>query len=538
MANGRRARKWLIIGGVVVLVLIAADTIGLHLLQKPLSEFARTKLMTMLSDRYNADIYLKTLDIRLFPRFVAVGTGLSLKLRDQPGLPPFISADKFVLTGGFLQMLRRAPRFRSLQMTGVHLEIPPLQGHHRAYDKIHPIHLPDFFIGAIHCTDTQLHINPQPADKDQAGLYFWIHDVVMTDFSPDRAAPFHAKLSNPVPIGEIDSKGTWGPWATDNPAETPVKGTYSFEHANMATFPGLAGTLSSTGGYDGVLDRINAWGTTEMPDFAMLIGGYHPVVLNSQYLATIDGTNGNVVLNSVHIQLEKTKLEANGEIAKFPGERDRFIQLNVSSDAAHVEDFLRLAVKSKDPLFTGNAELHMSFYLRIHRDNHVFDRLAITGQFGATNGKFGSPEVQNKVNALSRAGQGEPDATDDGTAISQLNAAFTLKDGIADFSQASFSVKGASVHLVGNYDLVSEQLDFVGDLRLDAKLSQTTTGIKSVLLKMVDPLFDRKHAGADVPIKITGTREKPSYGLDFGRILSRKPAQLPQQPKSSGPAQH
>jgi hypothetical protein len=43
-------------------------------------------------------------------------------------------------------------------------------------------------------------------------------------------------------------------------------------------------------------------------------------------------------------------------------------------------------------------------------------------------------------------------------------------------------------------------MDFRGELRLDAKLSETTSGIKSFLLKLVDPLFEKDDAGAVVPV--------------------------------------
>jgi hypothetical protein len=52
---------------------------------------------------------------------------------------------------------------------------------------------------------------------------------------------------------------------------------------------------------------------------------------------------------------------------------------------------------------------------------------------------------------------------------------------------------------------------------LDAKLSQTTTGVKSFLLKAVDPFFKGKNGGTDIPFKITGTKDHPVFGLDRHR---------------------
>jgi hypothetical protein len=39
------------------------------------------------------------------------------------------------------------------------------------------------------------------------------------------------------------------------------------------------------------------------------------------------------------------------------------------------------------------------------------------------------------------------------------------------------------------------------------------------LLKAVDPVFRKKGAGALVPLKIGGTRDKPQFGLDVGKVF-------------------
>jgi len=65
-------------------------------------------------------------------------------------------------------------------------------------------------------------------------------------------------------------------------------------------------------------------------------------------------------------------------------------------------------------------------------------------------------------------------------------------------------------------------LDFKGELLLDAKISETVTGMKSVLLKVIDPLFKQKDGtGSAIPIKIGGTRSAPAFGLDTRRVFKR-----------------
>ena len=64
----------------------------------------------------------------------------------------------------------------------------------------------------------------------------------------------------------------------------------------------------------------------------------------------------------------------------------------------------------------------------------------------------------------------------------------------------------------------SEALDFRGIVRLDAKLSQLTTGVKSFFLRVVDGLFRHEDITV-VPITIGGTADKPQVGLDLGKAV-------------------
>ena len=80
---------------------------------------------------------------------------------------------------------------------------------------------------------------------------------------------------------------------------------------------------------------------------------------------------------------------------------------------------------------------------------------------------------------------------------------------------------GSAVQLAGSFDLKSEQLDFTGHLLLDASLSETVTGFKSVLVRVAQPFFRRPGGGTRLPIRVSGTPAKPAFGLDVRRALTR-----------------
>jgi len=82
------------------------------------------------------------------------------------------------------------------------------------------------------------------------------------------------------------------------------------------------------------------------------------------------------------------------------------------------------------------------------------------------------------------------------------------------FRNLTFRVPSAELALDGTYGLLDESLNLHGTAKLEARLSETTAGFKSFLLKALNPFFSRKRAGTVLPIKIEGTRKAPSFGLD------------------------
>ena len=69
--------------------------------------------------------------------------------------------------------------------------------------------------------------------------------------------------------------------------------------------------------------------------------------------------------------------------------------------------------------------------------------------------------------------------------------------------------------------LASGALDFRGTLSMRASVSQAVGGFKSIFIKPFDGLFRRNGQGAVLPIRITGTRQKPEFKLEMGRIFKK-----------------
>jgi hypothetical protein len=307
--------------------------------------------------------------------------------------------------------------------------------------------------------------------------------------------------------------GDFGPWQRENPGRTPLGAKYEFRNANLDHFKGIGGILSSTGKFKGVLERIEVDGETHTPDFVVDISGQR-VPLETKFRAIVDGTNGETLLKPVRARVLNTTILADGGVLETPGRKGRTVKLDVTVEGGRIEDLMRLALKS-EPVMTGRINFQTGFLLP-PGEQDIAERLRLDGRFGLAAAQFSSPGIQDKIADLSDKGRGEPrtDTPSDRVA-SDFKGVFRLGGGVIQFRDLAFRVPGAGVFLNGSYGLETEALDFRGKLRLNAKLSETTTGVKSFFLRMVDPFF-RDEDQTVVPIKITGTRKEPDFGLALG----------------------
>ncbi len=97
-----------------------------------------------------------------------------------------------------------------------------------------------------------------------------------------------------------------------------------------------------------------------------------------------------------------------------------------------------------------------------------------------------------------------------------MRGQFVLQNRRLTFSQLAYTLPGADVNLAGVYSLDGDEFDFSGKVRTKAALSNmVATWWKSWMLKPVDPFFKKDGAGAEIPVKITGTKGAPKFGLDL-----------------------
>ncbi len=230
----------------------------------------------------------------------------------------------------------------------------------------------------------------------------------------------------------------------------------------------------------------------------------------------------------------KTHVEAAGSIAGCANAKGKTALIDLTAKNGRIEDIPRLFVKEDRPPMSGTVSLRAK--VEIPSGEHRFlKKVSLRGSFGINEGEFSRPSTREGVNKLSAGARGEKDPSDPETMLTDLTGQVALENGVANFTDLSFGVPGASARMQGTYDLISHKVDLHGQLQLDSKISNTSSGAKAFLLKMMEPFFKKRKKGEILPVRISGTYEKPSFGLD---LRNKKAQQVPppHTPTPSAPA--
>lgn len=485
----------------------------------------RARVIETLSTRFKSRVELDAFHVSAFPDLEVSGNGLRIFGKTdpnshQPGVQPIIGVLEFRFHIAIWDLFRSPMHVRTVYLKGLQLNLPPKEQRSEIRSMEPEKGKIRIVVDNLVSDTAQLIVNTNRPGK--LPLVFDIERLKMKQVGTEEPLHFEADLINPKPIGHIHSTGSFGPWQADSPRDTPVRGAYSFSHADLSTIKGIGGILSSNGKYSGTLDHIAVDGATDTPDFRLNISG-RPVPLHTDFHAVVDGTNGDTYLQPVQAKLLNTSLVATGSVVRSKAPQGHHIQLQVTIANGKIDDLLKLAVRTDPPIMTGQVHLQTEFDLPPGEPD-VANRLHLSGKFAVDSVYFSNPKIQDKVDAVSLHTQGKPKISPESVDVaSELNGDFQLQQGELSFSRLQFQVPGTQVNLTGRYNLNGKQFDFQGKARLDAKLSQMVTGWKSVLLKPVDPFFHKDGAGTLLPIKISGTGTDLEIGVGFiHKNLGRK----------------
>ena len=490
-----------------VIIIIAAVAIcvatGLAILWSRVWPFTEKAVVEDLAEASDSTVTIRGSHLTYFP---SPGCILEdVEFRHGPDKWTLITIDKLTIEGSYSGILtKQVPRIRA---EGGHVFIPPF-GSNVTFQTQHS----SIVIDEIVANGTTVEFFQD--DPRKQPLRFDVHDADVRDVRWDRPMDYQLKFHNPEPPGEISTRGKFGVWTRGKPGETPISGEYTFEHADLGVYGGIAGILSSKGEYSGALKHIDIAGVTDVPDFEVKMGG-HKVKLETRYNAFVDAIHGDTFLKRIEGRFGRTKLIVEGSVAGTKGSKGKSALLDLNARQGQIEDILGLFVKSRPSPMSGAIALRAKVQIPPGEESFL-QKVKLQGTFGIDDGSFSKPETQKNVNELSAGARGEK-MDDAETVLTDLKGRVSLDGGIAQFSDLSFGVPGAKARMYGTYNLMNEKIDLHGRMRVDTKISKTTTGVKSLFLKAIDPIFKKKKKGEVVPIHITGTYGHPQFGLELSQ---------------------
>jgi hypothetical protein len=487
-------------------------------------------IVSWLVDRFGGRATIEEVQWSLRPGLRITASGVEVTGPDPHAAAPLIEIERVTLETNFGDLFAAPRRIGLVRLRGLLVRIPPRKKPARTVRPPAPGASPDHEADAerrasgiaavridrIVAETTRIEIVSSRPDKPP--LVFDVHDLSLENLAADRPMNFMAQLTNPKPIGEVATEGTFGPWNKEDPGSTFVEGRFRFADADLGSLRGLTGTLQAEGTYSGSIAEIHASGSADIAQFAVT---GRPVDLATRFDVVVGGTSGDVVLQPVDVTVLESHISSAGAIVRSRELKGRRIEMDVRAPKARVEDLLRLALKSDPPPLSGPIELETA--LRIEPgDAPVIRRLHLNGRFTIRQARFARTDIQKTLARVSSITAGQSVGGEEGSSVAaNLMGRFTLEDGTLRFARVSFEVPGTAVRLAGSYGIESGILDLGGTVRIARSIADLApVGVAGWLetLGRLDKRLKVDATGTTIPITIKGPRDKPVFRVDVDAL--------------------
>jgi len=496
------AKRWLLPLAIVILLALCIGGIILAF-HWP---FSSQKVTQSVQESWPGKIAVQRFHRVYFPHPGCVLENVALTRGSDTSDSPLVAIQKVTIQANYHDLLLRPGYISRIILEGLKISVPAEQDTSQQTSRSSKS---STRIGEVFTKGATLEV----ARKDDGPLKFEIHQLSLKSISDNSPMSYDLAMRNAEPPGEIRSRGKLGPWDSQHMNDIPLSGSYTFDDVDLGVFEGIGGTLTGKGDFRGVLGRIETEGTTDTPKFEVT-RSHHAVALKAKFVASVDGMSGGTILHSVEGSFLKTPVHVEGSVEGKPGQPGKTTSLNLNVHNGRIEDVLWLFVREPKAPMEGATNFHAHVVWPSGHQKFL-KRVVLQGDFEIEHAQWTKPERQMSVNMLSKKASGKKKDPDTPNVTADLKGKVLLSNEIAKFQDTSFKVPGAEAILHGTYNLEDTKIDFHGDLKTEASLSDDSSGVKAVLLKPLDPLFKKKHAGAVVPIEMTGTYHDPHFGVSL-----------------------
>jgi hypothetical protein len=511
-AKSRPIPKWIGIGATSLLALLAAGVV-IALTQWP---FTPENVRKALEEASGRPVQIRTFITSYFPPG-CTAEGIRFLRHKHPDLSPVITVDKLSIQASFTGIFHSPKRLAAVRIVGMHMFVTSKQ----ADEGPEYVELnagpggKSLAISTITADGTVLEFVRRSGDE--APYVLKIDKLALTEVGSGAPMQYRAELTNSVPPGVIRAEGTFGPWNPGNIGATAVSGTYAYNKIDLSHFHSIYGMGHARGEFAGPLERIRTHGRVDVAGFGVE-GSHHSVPMTTDYEATVNGTNGDVQLDPAVARFQHTRLEVRGWIAHQEGESGKTASFDVSVPEGRVDDLLAL-FDDGQPGMSGPVEIRGHFVWP-PGPAAFLHKIRIDLTFGMQHSRLTSADTQGTIDRLGESGEGEKKAeiAEDLRLLPiGMRGAIRVRNSVATISNGRFEVPGADAGLRGTYGLTDRRVDLKGTLHTNGDLSETTSGVKALLVKIVTPLFRKRGNERIVPFRITGARGQANVGIDWKR---------------------
>ena len=515
--NGRR-----VLAAVLLLLLVSVAVAGVVASRK--WPFSHAAIIQALQQQAGGEVQIGSFQQMYFPKPGCVAENVTFRHSGDRTGQPYLTIPSLKIVGTYHGLLTR--HIAVVKADGLHITIAPTATASGPGGAPGPFNIgilmSGLSIGKIIADGAVIEFAPT-AERKQP-LIVRIPRLVVHDVADGKPLPFQATLQIPEPPIGLDVEGEFGPWQAGHGGESKTTGAYRLKSLDLGAFEDIGGIVTSTGNFDGTLQHVKLQGAADTPNFTVSTSG-HRIHITSEFKATINGLNGDVNVDALRVHYGKTTIVGAGSVAGREGEDGKTATFDLSSNQARVQDLLWMFISESKPPMTGPIVFRAQATLPPGKKPFL-NRVTLQGDFGISNGQYPDPDTQKNIDVLSARARGEADKIEDtkdklgndsydpGQVLSNVKGHVVLSNAVAHLTDVSFEVPGALAKLNGTYKLPGEQVDLNGYVRLDSELSKTTTGVKSVLLKVAEPFMKKgKHKASVVAIHIGGTYHNPTYAV-------------------------
>ena len=470
--------------------------------------YRHRKIAPLLEDVLASQVTFTGYHRTYFPNPGFVATGITMRRRSAPNLPPLGHVDTMIVQGTWSDLVMLRQRVELVDITGLHVVVPPI-GSKENHEDFPPGSGSDFT-----GPDTSIErfvVHKSLLEIQRLGgkpFSFPIKQLEIRNLHKGEALNYAVEMQNAIPTGYILARGSMGPMNAKDFASTPVSGNFAFTQVNLHDVGDISGTLDAHGVFKGTLAAMEVETNAETKNFAVTDG--KPTPVEATMRGTLYGSNGDLDIHSIDVRIRETSIHAVGSIKGNP----KVTNFDISLERGRAEDVMQPFVQEEVPI-TGSVWLKSHAYVGPPGDGFM-ERLRMTGVLNVPAERLSDRDDEKSLSAFSERAQGNRkpntgvapdnkpmDVTKD--ALSSVRGAVRLENGVVSTSRVTFKVPGAEATMAGTFRFDGEVAHLTGNLKMDTDISHTTTGFKSFLLKPLAPFFKKKNAGAVVPIAVTGT---------------------------------